>query len=84
MAGGPFMRKQKKETQSHHYSNEARLCIYVLAGQFQGIDRDMLAPHQLKLLEDIQRDNSRMLIQGKTYAERKQALLDKYIPKLEN
>jgi phage regulator Rha-like protein len=75
---------QGKDTETHHYANEARMMNAVLVGVHAPLDRDLLDPHQLKLLEDIQKDNSRMLIQGKTYAERKQALLDRYIPKLEN
>lgn len=75
---------QGKDTETHHYTNEARMMNAVLVGVHAALDRDLLDPHQLKLLEDIQKDNSRMLIQGKTYAERKQALLDRYIPKLEN
>jgi phage regulator Rha-like protein len=71
-----------KETAERHYINEARLCNGVLAGRYQGLDRDLLAPEQLALLEEIQRENSRLLIQGKTYQERKQALLDKFVLKL--
>lgn len=73
---------QGKDTRSHHYINEARLCNAVLTGAYQGMDRDLLDPRQLALLDEIQRENSRMLIRGLDYPVRKQALLDRYVLRL--
>lgn len=73
---------QGKETETHHYSNEARLMNGVLTGTYQGLTRDDMTDVQLKTLDAIQRENSRLLIQGIPYKDRKQALLNLFIPKL--
>jgi len=54
----------------------------VMTGTYQGLTRDDLTDVQLKTLDAIQRENSRLLIQGAPYADRKQALLNLFIPKL--
>lgn len=71
-----------KETESHHYTNEARLMNGVLTGEYKALVRDELTDEQLCLLDSIEQENSRLMIQGRTYQERKQSLLDKFIPKL--
>lgn len=73
---------QGKETEKHHYTNEARLMNGVLTGKYKSLARDELNDQQLCLLDSIEQENSRMMIQGRTYQERKQSLLDKFIPKL--
>jgi len=73
---------QGKETESYHYSNEARLMNKALTGKFDKVNRDGLSKEELKKLDNIEMDNGKMLVQGLSYNERKNFLVDKYIPKL--
>ena len=73
---------QGKDTKPYHYMNEAKMMNAVLTGEYKGIDRDLLTEIQLNLLDKIQAENSRLLIQGKSYQERKQILLNMFVPKL--
>jgi len=70
---------QCKETEPYHYANEARLMNKALTGSFDKVDRHTLSKADLKRLNKIEIDNSRLIIQGLSYDERKNILLDKYI-----
>jgi len=73
---------QGKETESHHRTNESRLMNKALTGKFGNVDRNNLTKEELKKLSHIEMDNSKMLVQGLSYDERKSFLVDKYIPKI--
>jgi len=65
-----------KECQVHHYTNEARLVNWALAGRFAGLDRDQMTQEELDLLAHLEIRNTIMLAQGSDYAKRKAALHD--------
>jgi len=71
-----------KMTKPYHYMNEAKLMNAVITGEYKGVDRESLTSTQLDLLTKIEMENSKLLLAGKTYNERKQNLLDMFIPKL--
>ena len=47
-----------KATESHHYSNEARLVNWALVGEFKGLDRDALSSIELSLLAHLEERNA--------------------------
>jgi hypothetical protein len=65
---------QGKETESHHYSNEARLVNWALSGEFKGIDRDSLSEKELDLLAHLQERNAVLIGRGVAYDQRKPML----------
>ncbi|AUH49542.1 DNA-binding protein [Chromobacterium sp. ATCC 53434] len=64
-----------KNSAAHHYANEARLINWVFSGQFSPINRDVLSVPELRLLELLERQDAVLLGMGKSYDERKAALL---------
>lgn len=60
-----------KDTESHHYSNEARLVNWALTGKFQSVDRDALPADQLDLLSYLQERNTVLIGRGIEYDQRK-------------
>lgn len=58
----------------HHFSNEARMINWALAGKFCGVDRDGLSPGDLDLLAKLENLNTILIGCGATYADRKQEL----------
>lgn len=60
-----------KETESHHFSNEARLVNWALMGEFKGVDRDSLASDQLDKLAYLQERNAVLIGRGLSYDQRK-------------
>lgn len=63
-----------KETERHHYSNEARLVNWALAGEFKGIDRDSLSAGDLSLLSHLEERNAVLIGRGIAYEQRKPML----------
>ena len=60
-----------KATESHHYSNEARLINWALTGEFKGVDRDQCSQTELDLLAHLQERNAVLIGRGLTYEQRK-------------
>ena len=63
-----------KATQSHHYSNEARLINWALTGEFKAIDRDKLPIHELDILTKLEVRNAVLIGRGLSYEKRKNNL----------
>lgn len=63
-----------KATERHHYSNEARLVNWALAGEFKGIDRDGLSASDLQLLAHLEERNAVLIGRGMAYEQRKPTL----------
>lgn len=66
--------EQGKITESHHYSNEARLINFALSGKFQSIDRDTLTFSELNQLAKLEEKNSVLIGRGVDYKTRKTVL----------
>lgn len=62
---------QGKATESHHYSNEARLVNWALMGEFKGLDRESLLSTDLALLAHLEERNAVLIGRGLTYEQRK-------------
>ena len=60
-----------KDTETHHYTNEARLINWALTGEFKGVDRDALPTADLDLLAHLQERNAVLIGRGLTYDQRK-------------
>lgn len=60
-----------KDTESHHYSNEARLINWALTGEFKAVDRDALPTDQLNLLAHLQERNAVLIGRDIGYDQRK-------------
>lgn len=60
-----------KDTKPYHYSNEARLINWALAGKFEGIDRDTLSSDELDTLAYLQERNAVLIGRGLDYEQRK-------------
>lgn len=67
-------RADGKDTQPHHYSNEALLCNAAVTGQFKSIERDTLNSRTLRALTLAEAKNAALIAQGLPYAERKARL----------
>jgi hypothetical protein len=63
-----------KGTESHHYSNEARLVNWALSGEFKGLDRDLMPMQDLDLLAHLQERNAVLITRGLSYEQRKPML----------
>lgn len=63
-----------KATEAHHYSNEARLVNWALAGQFKGLDRDAMSAADLALLAHLEERNAVLIGRGIAYDQRKPML----------
>lgn len=66
--------EQGKDTESHHYSNEARLVNWALQGEFKGIDRDTLGAADLAVLCHLEERNAVLIGRGLSYEQRKPML----------
>lgn len=64
-----------KETQPHHYINEARLLAFALTGEFKPLDRDSLSDSERRILKRLEMRASALIGMGKSYDERKEALV---------
>lgn len=64
-----------KETLACHYSNEARLINLVLFGVADGVNRSCLSSADLGALEIVEAKDAYLIARGRSYAERKAALL---------
>jgi hypothetical protein len=53
-----------KETESHHYSNEARLINWALTGEFKSVERDTLSASDLDTLAYLQERNAVLIGRG--------------------
>lgn len=58
-------------TESHHYSNEARLINWALTGEFKSVDRDSLSASDLDMLAYLQERNAVLIGRGLSYDQRK-------------
>lgn len=66
--------QQGKDTNTHHYMNEARLINWVITGDFTGLDRDSLSDDDLDLLAELEIQDLVLIGVGFTYKQRKTAL----------
>ena len=53
-----------KETEAHHYMNEARLVNWAFCGEFVSIDRTQLSASELDLLAKLEVQNTMMIARG--------------------
>lgn len=60
-----------KETEAHHYSNEARLINWALTGEFKSVDREALSSTELDMLAYLQERNAVLIGRGLSYEQRK-------------
>jgi hypothetical protein len=63
-----------KETERHHYMNEAKLVNWAVFGSFASVDRDALHPLNLDLLAAAEMKNTLLIAKGYTYDLRKPLL----------
>ncbi|MGB4336122.1 MAG: Rha family transcriptional regulator [Chromatiaceae bacterium] len=64
-----------KETASHHFTNENRLCNGVVTGNFQRTAEHTLTNSELLLLAKVRERNAALLMAGLDYATRKTKLI---------
>lgn len=72
---------QGKATAGYHYSNEAKMINGILFDTVGAVDRKTLSSKQLSLLVRVESKNAILIGTGKTFAERKAALIQ-YVAKL--
>ena len=65
---------QDKKTEGYHYSNEARLVNYALAGKSAALNRESLSGEELALLAKLETRNAVLIAQGFDYQTRKATL----------
>ena len=53
-----------KDTEAHHYMNEARLVNWAFCGEFTAIDRSQLSASELDLLAKLEVQNTMMIARG--------------------
>lgn len=63
-----------KDTQSHHYTNEHKLCNWALTGTFAPLDESLLSNAELEVLRRIRAHNTSLIDAGLDYAVRKPRL----------
>ena len=63
-----------KETNNHHYTNEARLVNWALTGRFSALDLESLPADDLDLLLALQQRNSVLIGAGMQYRDRRESL----------
>lgn len=63
-----------KETERHHYMNEAKLVNWAVFGSFASVDRDSLHPLNLDLLAAAELRNTLLIARGYAYDLRKPLL----------
>jgi hypothetical protein len=66
--------EQGKDTEPHHYANEAKLVNWALTGEFKSVDRDSLSAYDLDLLASLENRNSVLLARGVDRETRKESL----------
>ena len=66
--------EQGKNTEPHHYANEAKLVNWALTGEFKSVDRDSLSAYDLDLLASLENRNSVLLARGVDRETRKESL----------
>ncbi|OQS32815.1 hypothetical protein B0T45_21165 [Chromobacterium haemolyticum] len=62
-----------KETQHHHYANEARM-VNRVCFDMDGVMRDQLSEEQIQLLDAAMQMNAGLLLAGMSYPDRKERL----------
>jgi Rha family phage regulatory protein len=72
---------QGKATAGYHYSNEAKMINGILFDTVGAVDRKTLSSKQLSMLVRVESKNAILIGTGKTFAERKAALIQ-YVDKL--
>ncbi len=68
--------QEGKECQTHHFTNEARLVNWVLAGKFAGLNRDSMQAADLDLLACLEIRNTLLIAQHIDYEKRKASLVE--------
>ncbi len=63
-----------KDTEAHHYANEAKLINWALCGEFIGLNRDTMSRHDLALLTFLEQRNAVLIGRDLTYDQRKPML----------
>jgi len=63
-----------KDTQAHHYSNEAKLVNWAITGEFKALDRERLSLDEIELLNVLQARNAVLIGAGMTRDNRKESL----------
>jgi len=63
-----------KDTQSHHYANEAKLINWAYCGEFKSLDRDIMSFTELDLIAFLEIRNMILIGRGVTYEQRKPML----------
>ena len=69
--------EQGKMSESHHYSNEARLINYVVSGEFKSLERDSLTEQELNLMAKLEVKNCVLISRNVEYKTRK-TILEQY------
>ncbi|MBK9440878.1 MAG: Rha family transcriptional regulator [Comamonadaceae bacterium] len=67
-----------KDTKPHHFANEHSLCNWVLSGCYGHVDDADLCPKDLIRLASIRRRNTVLIVQGMSYAKRKDVLREAF------
>ena len=67
-------KEQGKETQAHHYTNEAKLVNWAFGGEFKGLERESLCREDLDLLAYLEERNALLIGRGVDYDKRKPML----------
>lgn len=65
-----------KTTATVHFMSEAKLCNWVVTGQFAGLDEQSLSNEQLLLLTKVRDREAALLVAGLDYPSRKAHLVD--------
>jgi len=65
---------ENKDTQSHHYANEAKLVNWAYCGEFKSLDRDIMSFTELDLIAFLEIRNMILIGRGVTYDQRKPML----------
>lgn len=63
-----------KETKTHHFIIENKLCNWSVTGSFEAIDESQLTVDDIQLLTYARRTNESLIIAGLDYDERKRLL----------
>lgn len=67
-----------KDTKPHHFGNEHSLCNWVLSGCYAHVEDGDLNQQDLMRLASIRKRNTVLIVQGKTYQMRKDALREAF------
>ena len=69
-----LLTEKGKEPKPHHFSNEARLCNWVVTGSFAAIDEKALSNEDAALLEQVRDRDRAFILAGLDYETRKHRL----------